>query len=137
MTRILTPKPLEYEKPPAAAAAAKMAAKAAAPIRKMVRIGKFSSANCMPVAVRNMRHAVLPATRGLVTERSLANSEGPSDNMKDVAEMPGANTAIPRAKCVRLAAVILGMRRRRFSDPLLRFLGRLAATLNALIKITN
>ena len=48
-----------------------------------------------PVAAMNIRHAVPPATRGLVTPSNFDRTDGPSDSTNEVAAIDGAKTARP------------------------------------------
>ncbi|MNT28692.1 hypothetical protein D3C72_1643970 [compost metagenome] len=85
--------------------------------RKIERIGQWRTANCTPVAVRNMAQAMPPAIMGLRTSSSRDSSDGPSANTNEVAVIPGPKVAMPQAKCRRLATGTVGSRRRNGSPP--------------------
>lgn len=70
-----------------------------APAVRMVRRGSFCTANCTPVAVRNIANAMAPATIRLVVPSRPDSSDGPSESTNEVAVMPIANTAMPRTSC--------------------------------------
>lgn len=82
---------------PAAVAAVAAVAVAAVPATRTVRRRSRRTANCAQVAQRNIAKASAPETTRLPVPSSPDSSEGPSDRTKDVAVMPGAKTAMPRA----------------------------------------
>ncbi len=92
-----------------------------APAVRMVRRRSFCTANWTPVAARNMTNAMAPETIRLVVPSSSVSRVGPSDSTKDVAVMPGANTAMPRARWMPLPCGTPGT---RTQAPLPRAAGR-------------
>ncbi len=76
------------------------------------------TANCTPVALINIKQTVPPAASGLPTCSSPDSRAGPSDNTNEVAEIPGANTAMPRARSNWFCAGTVGRRRRQAEAPL-------------------